>query len=463
MRKYVIIFMLFCVGFVSCSDGSDDNTAFTITEQGMGLTAVGGTMTVTLSIEGDRVTSDQSWCVPNVSGRIVALTLEPNSRLEGRTALVTVTKGAEKVVFPVTQPGNLVPTIMADGVAFDAHGGIEEVFVKNALPFKVVLEEGVSWLTARVDGSTLVLTAQTNYTRSELKTTVKLVSEGLESEFVVTQSGIILTPDVTSLVMYNAGDEAKVLVNSTLPFEATSNQSWLTITPGDGFVTLMASDNSGRSARTAIVTLTSETLTATINVTQRPTAYSDYLGNWVLTGYDDGQPFTYNLSITKSTDGSTYKVAGWGKSEIATDSKYALEAVFDEATQYIYITQQMDLGIYTDESGDYDVMFRGLVKVGSSLSFVNGSFVCYIGALQRDGTVQWSNNILTIGGQRYELAGSLYCIQSHDDGGIYNFNADEPFMYSPTMKKTSAIPYTRGVIKSKMVKRVAISQLQIQK
>ena len=39
------------------------------------------------------------------------------------------------------------------------------------------------------------------------------------------------------------------MVNSTLDFEASSDQDWLTITPGEDFITLTAADNSGETGK----------------------------------------------------------------------------------------------------------------------------------------------------------------------------------------------------------------------
>ena len=65
MRKYVtILVMLLCVGFVSCGDDSNDIPAFKIAGNEMDITAVGGTVVVTLSMEGEKATSDQSWLCP---------------------------------------------------------------------------------------------------------------------------------------------------------------------------------------------------------------------------------------------------------------------------------------------------------------------------------------------------------------------------------------------------------------
>lgn len=461
MRKYIsILIMLLCVGFISCDDGSNDVPAFKIAGNEMDITAVGGKVTVTLSMDGEKATSDQTWCVPSVSGKTVELTLEKNPSLEGRTALVTVTKGTESISFPVTQPGNLIPTPDSDAVEFDAHGGEIKIPVRNALPFRVELEDDVTWVTARVDGSTLVLNAETNYTRNSLTVTGKLISEGLESEFTVTQSGIVLTPEKTSVLMYNKGDEIKIMVNSTLTFEADSDQDWLTITPGEDFITLSAKNNSGQPLRTATVTLTSMGLTAEVEVTQRPTIYSDYLGSWTLIEDNNGTPIVYNLTISESLKGSTYKVIGWGKSIVAKDSQFALEAVFDEATQYIYIPQQLNLGTYSEDGEDFTVGFRGLIQYGTGLSFVGDPAICYLGELQRGGSVQWVSGAKIQGSQSIPLVGSLYCITSKVTGDIYNFNSDMPFMYAPIMQRASSMTYSafsRSINSSKKVKSFAVN------
>lgn len=447
MRKYIsILIMLLCVGFISCDDGSNDVPAFKIAGNEMDITAVGGKVTVTLSMDGEKATSDQTWCVPSVSGKTVELTLEKNPSLEGRTALVTVTKGAESISFPVTQPGNLIPTPDSDAVEFDAHGGEIKIPVRNALPFRVELEDDVTWVTARVDGSTLVLNAETNYTRNKLMAKGKLISEGLESEFAVTQSGIVLTPEKTSVLMYNAGDEVTLKVESTLEFNVSSDQEWLEVTKGDGSILLKAGDNSGKARRTATVKLTSEGLTATVNITQRPPIYTDYLGSWTLIGMNGNTPFTYNISLTQATANSTYTLTGWSKSGI--DEDCPLEVVFNGESGEIEIYAQENLGVFTQGADVYDVCFYGMVEVSpGSYQPVSGNYVCYSGILQRDGTVEWQNGEVTLGSGDYVLSGSMYWLVSQASGGLASFNADKPFMSNPVMVK-AAMTRSRSIQRS---------------
>lgn len=447
MKKFINIFMLLlCVCIVSCDDSNDNDAGLEIVKRDATATATGGDLTVTLSAEGDKVVSDQTWCTVSLSGKVVKATLEANTTLEGRTALVTVIKGANSLSFPITQPGNLIPAAEDNNIAFDAHGGIQRIHVSNSLPFTATPAD--SWLSAQVDGNTLVLTAQTNYTNNNLTTKVKLVSGSLESEITVTQSGIQLIPEKTTQVMYYAGDEVNIKVNSTLPFTAESDEGWLTVAYDESSLTLTATDNSGQPNRTATVTLTSETLTATIAVTQRVPIYADYIGGWTLTGYDSGTQFTYNLTIEQATANSTYALTGWGKSVVATDSKYALQANFDATGGYIYITAQQNIAVFSDDEGDYDVMFYGMIEYGGGVSYVTGSgYICYIGLLQRDGTVKWENGLVTIGGGAvYDVVGGMYRIRDRSDGKVYAFNVDSPFMRMPVMKKAVSSASTRSVL-----------------
>ena len=115
---------------------------------------------------------------------------EANTTLEGTYRTDNSDKAINSLSFLLHTPGNLIPAAEDNNIAFDAHGGTQRIHVSNSLPFTATPAN--SWLSAQVDGNTLVLTAQTNYTNNNLTTKVKLVSGSLESEITVTQSGIQL-------------------------------------------------------------------------------------------------------------------------------------------------------------------------------------------------------------------------------------------------------------------------------
>lgn len=441
MKKFVYILMLLlCVGIVSCDDeANNDAMVVGVAERNADVTALGGTFTITLSAEADKVVSDQSWCVASISGKTVSLEVETNKGLEGRTALITVTKGISSTSIPITQPGNKIPVAENELVEFNAHGGEKEVIVENVLPFEVTVPADATWLNARVDKNKLILITENNYTLDLLSTTVKLISGDLESKLEVTQSGIVLIPEKTSVVMYNGGAEIKVMVNSTLPFEVASDSDWLTVTKDDNSVTLIAEDNSGNPARPAVVTLTSESLKATIDVTQRPTIYADYLGSWTMTGVDEkNNPISYDISITQATPGSTYKITGWGKSIVALDTEFAIQANFDTKNGLIFITAQENIGVFTDVDGtQFDVMFYGRIEMDGTVYYVGGSgYICYIGQMLSDGSVQWVNGQVNIGMGPMPVVGANYYGMYGEDA--YTFKGDTPFIRMPNMIKATA-------------------------
>ena len=397
-----------------------------------------------LSTEADKAISDKEWCKPTLEGNLLRLTVDANTGLEGRTAKIEIIKGQKSLPYYVTQPGNHIPTAETEKIIFDAHGGSREISVNSSIPFTATSAD--SWLTVQVSENKLILSTSTNYTKEVLNTTVKLVSGSLESTLTVTQTGIELTPEKTSVVMYFTGDEQTLMVNSTLPFTAVvaEDGSWLTLQQNEASLTIKAPDNSRKPVRSTRITLSSGELTAAIDVTQRPPVYGDYLGNWNLTGEDAG---TYNLNIVQDQAESTYKVTGWGKSIVATDSQYALTAYFDEETGFIFIPEQENLGTYNNQGTECPVVFYGKFLYGGSPTLYGGEEIVYLGLLMRDGSVQWLNGSFEFRGQEYDFLGGQYFLDT-GGGRFASFNVDSPIMSNPKMTKAGA---TRSATRSSAV------------
>lgn len=443
MKKFIsIIALLLCVCITSCDDENNATEELDIIASESSITAAEGEVKVILSTEADKAISDKEWCKPTLEGNLLRLTVDANTGLEGRTAKIEIIKGQRSLTYYVTQPGNHIPTAETEKIIFDAHGGSREISVNSSIPFTATSAD--SWLTVQVSENKLILSTSTNYTKEVLNTTVKLVSGSLESTLTVTQTGIELVPEKTSVVMYFAGDEQTIQVKSTLPFTAEAeDDSWLTVTNDEKSLTLTAPDNSEQPARSTKITLTSGELTATIDVTQRPPVYGDYLGNWNLTGEDAG---TYNLNIVQDQAESTYKVTGWGKSIVATDSQYALTAYFDEETGIIFIPEQENLGTYNNQGTECPVVFYGKFLYGGSPSLYGGGEIVYLGLLMRDGSVQWLNGSFEFRGQKYDFLGGQYFLDT-GGGRFASFNVDSPIMSNPKMTKAA----TRSAYRSSSV------------
>lgn len=468
MKKlYGILCIMLCLFVAGCDDDSEKiDGGFGIVDRDVKITAAGGSVVVTVSEPGVKAESNETWCAVSVDGLKVTVTLAPNLGLEGRTAQVTLAYQAEKTSFPVTQPGNRIPIPDTKTVSFEAVGGEVKVFVESAMPFTAA-SSSTEWLDVQVEGDSLVLVAGLNMSSTARSAKVTLTSGTLEAEMTISQAGLVLTPEKTVLSVSNAGGTSTVKVNSTLPYTATSNQTWVTPTVNGGTLSLKVDKNPGTGDRIAIVTLASEGgLTAKITITQ--SLYADFIGNWTITGTgSDNNPLTYDISVAQGVVGTSYKVTGWGKSIVATDSKYAVTMNFDKESGLVFITAQEAIAVYSDAGDNYDVQFYGQVMQGGKFLYVSGGgYVCYIGELQGDGTVKWYGGEVTLaGGAKYDIYGARYFIKDKITGDVLGFNVDAPFMtvIGTTMRKASSSASVMAVpAKSSKSKTLETSSLKTQ-
>lgn len=442
MKRIINIFaLLLCVCIVSCDDDSTEfaEMGLSVIERDMNISAAGGSVTVTLSAEGDKVVSDKDWCKVSIEGKMVTIILDANMDVEGRTAMVSVVKGGNKISFPVSQPSNKKPVPETESVVFDADATTKTIAVDHIAPFQVQLEQGITWLDAKVEGGNVVFTTQNNYTDELLSTTVRLVSGKLESSLLVTQRGLVLIPEKTEQLILNTGGEVTIQVNSTRAFTAVSDAEWLTVTSDDSSVTLTAGDNTGKPSQKATVTLTSENLTATIEVVQRAPLYAEYLGSWTLTGpngRDSNDVVSYNLSITESGN-NTYSISGWGGgsplSALSGDASVPIKATFDPNTGAILVKSQPNVGPHIWNNLNCVACFQGVVYRNGGYTIITGAYLAYTGMLQADGSVKWENGSVTLDGGVHKLIGAGYYF-IEPGGGYRSYNADKQIL-DPTMTK----------------------------
>lgn len=159
----------------------------------------------------------------------------------------------------------------------------------------------------------------------------------------IIQSGgggsLVVSP--TALTADYTGGDKIMTVNSTLPWSATSNPDWVTLSQttgssGQSTIIVTFAENTGDSARTGSITITDGTRTATVNLTQdyhivqnyltsSPSAITyDYVGgntyvninssaewtvtskpDWITLSMDSGVSGTTILGVSASTNTST--------------------------------------------------------------------------------------------------------------------------------------------------------------
>lgn len=454
MKKiYLLLLAILPLLFTGCSN--DDDTVLDVLEivsSDIGFDAAGGEGSIALKTSGTAVNavSDKSWLtITAATSSKVSYTVAESEEALQRSAKITITAGTMRRDVTILQKGALFDISLDDDIVFSALAEPYRIGYETSLtsvPEVLIPEDAKEWLSATAQDGEIILTAEPNL-KDEIRNTVITISQAWKPvEIKVTQTGIELTPEKTSVVMYFAGDEQTLMVNSTLPFTAVvaEDGSWLTLQQNEASLTIKAPDNSGKPVRSTRITLSSGELTAAIDVTQRPPVYGDYLGNWNLTGEDAG---TYNLNIVQDQAESTYKVTGWGKSIVATDSQYALTAYFDEETGFIFIPEQENLGTYNNQGTECPVVFYGKFLYGGSPTLYGGEEIVYLGLLMRDGSVQWLNGSFEFRGQEYDFLGGQYFLDT-GGGRFASFNVDSPIMSNPKMTKAGA---TRSATRSSAV------------
>lgn len=152
--------------------------------------------------------------------------------------------------------------------------------------------------------------------------------------------------------------------------------------------------------------------------------YSAYLGNWTLTGkssQDYATKKSYTLRFETLTTNRSFKVYGWGDSEVA--QKYPFEVRYHPSTKQISIEGEQLLGVETTDRGDMQVVFHGLFSYAGMLSLVAGySGTIYEGSLYAD-RISFFPNYFSMDGGKYEFKTLAY--SGYLNGEFQPFDGDD--------------------------------------
>ncbi|MDR1199158.1 MAG: hypothetical protein LBK94_09155 [Prevotellaceae bacterium] len=174
MKKiYIIQILLLSIFLTGCSDSNYtdlEDSQVKIESADIAFNASGGTGEIVVA-ETDAFTaaSDQNWCSLNISGKVIALTVEPNVSISGRTARITVKSGNKTNYVVVTQ------TLAKFYIESD-DAGISGKGYEVRIPCETDVSLAVdtvydSWLTASIDGNEIVLQATPNPSMENTRST----------------------------------------------------------------------------------------------------------------------------------------------------------------------------------------------------------------------------------------------------------------------------------------------------
>lgn len=213
---------------------------------------------------------DQNWLsLSDTSGpcnaKITAIA-EENPGVQERRAIITLSgTDAQDILITVIQEGRFL-SVSEDTLIIAAANNSSSVFNVTS-NINWILTSNQSWLTAsKVNGSgnsQITLTAARN-TDDEVRTaTVTLSGTGVNDQvIVVKQSGAnsVLTVSTQSITLAAAANSLKKFaIISNVRWNASSDKTWLTVSPSDSTgnaeVTVSADANPEVAIRTAIITI----------------------------------------------------------------------------------------------------------------------------------------------------------------------------------------------------------------
>lgn len=221
---------------------------------------------------------------PQTGGKgttVMSFTAEPNTGSAKRTATVVITAGSITKTITVNQELlNPSLTVSTTAIRADVNGGDLAATISSNISWQASSNQ--TWLKVGVKSGeagnniSLGLSADA-YTETVQRTaTVTITAGSLTKTIVVTQDAFVPTLSVSAstLTVAVGGGTITATVSSNTEWQASSNQSWLTIGKSSGeagdniSLGLSANANTGIEQRTATVTVTAGGLTKTVVVTQ---------------------------------------------------------------------------------------------------------------------------------------------------------------------------------------------------
>ena len=248
--------------------------------------------------------SDQSWMTMSpatgANGEIMWVSVTPNTSTTARSGTVTVVVDGARATLPVTQEAfrpslKLTPSSWSTGV----NAGSTGVIVETNLP-SWSASSNQSWLTvlspSGTTGQTMTVWVDANTSTLARTGTVSVTANGTSTLLTVTQTGVTESVSL-SPSWWSAGGQAgsqTVVVSTNRPlWTASSNQSWLTLSPTLGLngqtMTLQVAANLSPFSRSAVVTVVAGGAKSTLAVVQAPGSASVSLSppSWSPSGESD--------------------------------------------------------------------------------------------------------------------------------------------------------------------------------
>ncbi|MBS7290720.1 MAG: BACON domain-containing protein [Bacteroidales bacterium] len=267
------------------------DVVFTLSDQQLNAEAAGLEKTIEFESNTDwTASSDASWLtVTPASGKAsdakVSITIkaEKNDTFDARTAKVNVTAGENSAVITVNQAGKDMVFTLSDQQINAETAGLEKTieFESNA---DWTASSDASWLTVTPASGkasdakvSITIKAEKNDTFDARTAKVNVTAGKKSAVITVNQAGkdVVFTLSDQQLNAETAGLEKTIEFESNADWTASSDASWLTVTPASGkasdakvSITIKAEKNTLAKTRNAKVSVSAGSKSAVITVSQ---------------------------------------------------------------------------------------------------------------------------------------------------------------------------------------------------
>ena len=315
LLKNILLFAIIACGMVfglwNCDE--QDDTQYYTTVSPESIQAAAGAGEYTVAINTNRrwtvtVSGNSTWCTPDKTegkgSANVIFTFTPNAALTERSATITFySASVPNKTVEVTQDG-AAPTLSVSpsSLSYTAASSSQTFTITSNTAW--TYSSSATWCTSgTTTGSgnrTVTLTVPANPTLTERSATITVRAAGLPDQTIAVRQDAALpalSVSPSSLTYAAGGGNKNFAVTSNTTWTATSSATWCTpsTTSGSGNVniTVTTSANPDLVSRAATITLNSNTLTASVTITQD-----------ALSGY----PFEIDLSGANFTNCYIYEI-----------------------------------------------------------------------------------------------------------------------------------------------------------
>lgn len=205
------------------------------------------------------------------------ISVAPNLAINERTDFIIFSiGGSQRIQIPVRQKGIYID-IDKTNITFDASGGEKNFSVSSNTSWEIT--GALSWLTVNPskgeNNSVVRIIANDNPNTSQRTAAIRIAQPGLslEKTIIVTQEGKFFNVLQKSLEFEDVDNPKYIRVETNGQWKATTQDSWLTVSPasGNGTADVLVSvhENETTADRNGVITFTMGDKTSSVSVHQR--------------------------------------------------------------------------------------------------------------------------------------------------------------------------------------------------